>query len=90
MTAQFFGRLPTTSADGEQSTSKRGSPLYFQQLYDELRNQQGATSEAPIWEAAVVPTCDWFTSIVLSETMLSDHSRKVYTEAVLAVLERTD
>ena len=76
--------------NGETKTAKRGSPLYFQQLFDELRTSEQASVGAPVWEAAVVPTCDWFTQIVLSETMLSDHDKSTYDEAVSAVLGRME
>jgi hypothetical protein len=43
-----------------------------------------ATEE--VWEAAVVPTLEWFAEIRLSETMIDDHDRDTYEAALAAVL----
>jgi hypothetical protein len=47
-----------------------------------------APQMADVWEAAVVPTAEWFAAIRLSQTMMVDHDKDTYELALSAVICR--
>lgn len=72
-------RLRDAGVDEEESAETEAKEAI-------VRRDSGVGSDPVLWEAAVVPTSEWFSEIRLSENMTRDHSRRCYYGAIDAVL----